>query len=193
MTDFTRRKAIAVAVGTLAGAAASPRLSAPAAAADLTDVDLFVQISAELTGIDAVKLAPDADSKKVDPFKIKLSYFDQAKKDPAFVDLMNVVRAAPNFATAATDIMTNSSDDIKFLGRSIILAWYLGTWYRPTVLQLTQPPSGVLPDKVISAAAYTQGWTWRVAQAHPMGYSELRFGHWSDKPLSFKDFTGKDL
>ena len=39
------------------------------------------------------------------------------------------------------------------------------------------------PVKVISPAAYTQGWTWRVAQAHPMGYSELRFGYWAKDPL----------
>jgi hypothetical protein len=189
MTDFTRRKAIAVAVGTMAGTTTTFKLIAPAAAADMSDFDLFVEVSAELTGIAKAKLAPDPD-----PNQIKFAYFNQAKDAKGFGDLIKIVRDAPNFVAAATQIMSNSPDDIKYLGRSIILAWYLGTWYPPTLLQTTpQPPSGVLPNKVVSAAAYTQGWTWRVARAHPMGYSELRFGHWSDEPVSFKELTGKDL
>jgi hypothetical protein len=202
MTDFTRRKAIAVAVGTMAGASAAPRLVASAAAADMPDLEVFVRVSAELTGIEASKLAPDIDLKDpkkppgVDPIKIKQVYFDLASKDPAFANLLKIARdAAPNFAAAAEIIAGKSTDDVKFLGRSIILAWYLGAWYPPAMLQ--QPPkfpTGDLPEnKVISAAAYTQGWTWRVAQAHPMGYSELRFGHWSDAPLSTTELIGKEL
>jgi len=42
--------------------------------------------------------------------------------------------------------------------------------------------------KVISPTAYTQGWTWRVAQAHPMGYSELRYGYWAEEPLPLGDY-----
>jgi hypothetical protein len=42
--------------------------------------------------------------------------------------------------------------------------------------------------RVVSATAYTQGWTWRVAQAHPMGYSELRYGYWGNDPLPLGDY-----
>ena len=51
------------------------------------------------------------------------------------------------------------------------------------------PP--VNPDKVISSAAYTQGWMWRVGQAHPMGYSEWRFGYWAADPPPLDTFIGK--
>ena len=72
------------------------------------------------------------------------------------------------------------------------MAWYLGSWYAPATLQrynsATPQPFPVTPDKVISAAAYTQGWTWRVAQTHPMGYSDFRFGYWSENPPALDDF-----
>jgi hypothetical protein len=47
-----------------------------------------------------------------------------------------------------------------------------------------------IPFTVLTPAAYTQGWAWRVAQAHPMGYSELRFGYWADQPFSLSELTG---
>ena len=38
---------------------------------------------------------------------------------------------------------------------------------------------GKLP---VSAKAYTQGRVWQIAQAHPMGYSNMQFGYWSRDP-----------
>ena len=88
----------------------------------------------------------------------------------------------------ADNIMNNNDPKIKYLGRSIILAWYLGAWYQPAVLAETPAPPPLDP-KIISPTAYTQAWAWRIAQAHPMGYSELRFGYWSDEPLPLDDFV----
>lgn len=179
MTDFTRRRVIGAAVGTMAGAAASVGAVAPASADDATDLVDFVNVSAAMTGIAAGKLAP-----AVDPIKVKLEYFRQAKTDPRFADLMQIVRSAQNPAAAAETIMNNADPGIKFLGRSIILAWYLGAWYPPkTLIDAPTQPRQVSPEKIISDTAYTQGWAWSVAQTHPMGYSDLRFGHWSDPPL----------
>ena len=65
-------------------------------------------------------------------------------------------------------------------------------WYEPKKLAIYDSPKPGLfpltPLKIISPAAYTQGWTWRVAQAHPMGYSELRFGYWAQDPLPLDDY-----
>ena len=87
--------------------------------------------------------------------------------------------------------MNNADPKIKYLGRSIILAWYLGVWYAPATLQSYNSGKPgtfpVVPDKVVSPKAYTQGWTWRVAQAHAMGYSDLRFGYWAEDPLKLSD------
>ena len=41
---------------------------------------------------------------------------------------------------------------------------------------------------MISPKAYTQGWVWRVAQAHPMGYSDMQFGYWTREPPPLSDF-----
>lgn len=185
MIDFTRRKVLGVAAGTMASAIGVGQLAEPAAADDAADLDLFIKLSAALTGIDALLLAPSRD-----PLQIKRVYFKHAKSDPAFESLMQIVRANPaDPAGAADSIMNNKDPNIKYLGRSIILAWYLGAWYQPSALAQTPPPASGLPFKIISPTAYTQAWAWRVAQAHPMGYSELRFGYWSDEPLPIDDFV----
>jgi len=180
--DFTRRNVLGVAAGTMASAISVAQFAEPAAADDTADLDLFVKLSSALTGIDALLLAPSRD-----PLQIKQVYFKQARSDPAFESLMQIVRANP--ADAAGNIMNNKDPKIKFLGRSIILVWYLGAWYQPSALAQTPSPASGLPFKVISPTAYTQAWAWRVAQAHPMGYSELRFGYWSDDPLPVDDFV----
>ena len=184
MIDFTRRKVLGVAAGTMATAMGAAQLTEPAVADDAADLDLFVKLSAALTGIDVLLLAPLRD-----PLQIKRIYLKQAKSDAAFESLMQIARANPaDPAGAADNIMNNKDPKIKYLGRSIILAWYLGAWYQPAVLAQTPPPSSLDP-KIISPTANTQAWAWRVAQAHPMGYSELRFGYWSDEPLPLDDFV----
>jgi Membrane bound FAD containing D-sorbitol dehydrogenase len=191
MTGFTRRKMLTVAAATAVGAVGSTNLTtqtaAQATAADDADRALFIALSAALTGIDKERLSP-----AVDPVQINRQYFAQAKTDPAFDGLMQIIRADPsNPAAAADKVLNNSDSNIKYLGRSIILMWYLGVWYAPKKLEnfnSSPPKPPYPPDKVISSAAYTQGWTWRVAQAHPMGYSEMRFGYWAQDALPLSDY-----
>jgi hypothetical protein len=162
---------------------------------DPDDLKLFVALSSALTGISAAKLAP-----AVDPIQIKRDYFNAAKfiekpsrkLNPNFPKLMDIIRADPtNPVAAAAKVMNNPDPAIMYLGRSIVLAWYLGAWYDPDVLKRYNTPNQPFPvpvDRVISPAAYTQGWTWRVAQAHPMGYSEMRFGYWAQDALPLSDY-----
>jgi len=35
---------------------------------------------------------------------------------------------------------------------------------------------------VVSSNSYVEGWIWRILQAHPMGYSMMRFGYWANQP-----------
>jgi hypothetical protein len=189
VTDFSRRTMLTGAVATAAGVATATTISTPVAADDAADLDLFVTLSAALTGIAKAKLAP-----AVDPIQIKNDYFKQAKLDPAFPALLGIIRADPTHPdVAAEKVMHNPDPAIKYLGRSIILAWYLGAWYEPKTLAIYDSPKPglfpVTPLKIISPAAYTQGWTWRVAQAHPMGYSEMRFGYWAQDALPLDDYT----
>jgi hypothetical protein len=162
---------------------------------DPAELQLFVTLSSGLTGISAAKLAP-----AVDPIQIKRDYFNAAKfiekpsrkSNPNFPKLMDIIRADPtNPVAAAAKVVNNPDPAIVYLGRSIVLAWYLGAWYDPDVLKTYNTPNQPFPvpvDRVISPAAYTQGWTWRVAQAHPMGYSEMRFGYWAQDALPLSDY-----
>jgi hypothetical protein len=168
------------------GAPATP--PAPGALPDPDELRLFVALSSVLTGIAVGKLAPT-----VDPIQVKNDYFKAAAGDPAFPALLQIVRSDPdpkNPVAAATKVMNDPK--LKYLGRSIILAWYLGVWYDPKKLETYNAPGDhpfpLTPVKVIPGPAYTQGWTWRVAQAHPMGYSELRYGYWANDPMPLDDF-----
>lgn len=183
MTGLTRRNMLSAAAATAATAVGPVTLPESAAAAETKDMMLFVTLSAAITGIDASTLAPD-----IDPVQIKRQYFKEASSDPAFGQLLKITKDAPNPAAAADQVMNNPDPAVKYLGRSIILAWYSGCWYAPKTLQAPPP---INPDKVISPAAYTQGWMWRVAQAHPMGYSEWRFGYWAADPPPLDAFIGK--
>jgi hypothetical protein len=149
-----------------------------------TDMELFVGLSSALTGIAAESLAPD-----LDPIDVKQSYFDQAKTDPAFPQLLQIFNDNQSKPPAQiADIILNQSDTaVRFLARAVMLEWYLGSWYAPNDLQ---KPSPFIPFKVISSAAYTQGWSWRVAQSKPMGYSEWTFGYWSSPPPALTAFIG---
>jgi len=73
--------------------------------------------------------------------------------------------------------------DAKYLARSIVLMWYLGAWYEPAELKaLREDPTRVATFQIVSPKAYTQAWALRVAQAHPMGFSEMQFGYWTREP-----------
>lgn len=197
MTDLTRRKMLGVTAATATGAVTSlstaveaatpgaPATSAPSPQPNPADMTLFVALSSALTGIAASKLAPT-----VDPIQVKNEYFATASADPAFPALLQIMRTESDPAAAANKVMNDPK--LKYLGRSIILAWYLGVWYDPKKLERYNGPGDqpfpVPPVRVVSATAYTQGWTWRVAQAHPMGYSELRYGYWGNDPLPLGDY-----
>lgn len=187
MTAFTRRKMLTVTAATAASAAAVANLTAPAAADDEKDQKTFDAVSAALTGIAPGRLTPT-----VDPVQINRQYFTQAQSAPGYSDLMQIARAESDPVVAAGKIMNNADPKIKYLGRSIILMWYLGSWFDPKKLErYNSPGSGpfpLTPEQVVSPAAYTQGWVWRVAQTHPMGYSEMLFGYWSNEPPALDAF-----
>jgi hypothetical protein len=120
----------------------------------------------------------------VDPIKVKLQYLEIAKAETAaFARLMQIFNDNKNQPPAVLANNILEDKDAGPLGRSIMLAWYLGCWFKPGSMSQ-------FPVKVVSSAAYTQGWVWRVAQAHPMGYSELRFGYWGEQPQNLSDFVG---
>ena len=201
--EVSRRTMIAGTVATTAVAAVLPIAgSAYAEGPDANskpDMIAFLLLSAALTGVHVVTLAPEFTQDNsnilnsdpgVDPINVKNQYFARAKASDAatFGELLQVAKDHP---LSATDILAavNVSDDTKFLARSIVLLWYLGSWYNPEDLKTNSTPGAraFIPSQVVSAKAYTQGLVWQIAQAHPMGYSNLQFGYWSREPRDPND------
>ena len=118
---------------------------------------------------------------------------DQRQRQDVVVRHNVEVRQGQSRVVGTSDIINfvnTGNDDIKFLARSIVLLWYLGSWYDPKDLQ--SKPRGQparISSEVVSAKAYTQGLVWQIAGAHPMGYSNLQFGYWSRNPRDPNDPT----
>jgi len=229
MTEISRRALLAGATATAATAAFGSLLISPSslvaqpspAAAVAPKEDIFIELSAALTGIDKELLSPG-----VDPFRFRDAVFDRANKannDAKDAEILTKLLAKFEEARNANaqgfvrDPIKKLYEDaekpenkveyepMKFLMRSIILAWYLGAWYAPQALKnksyaAKDPQHGyystrryseemLIPYEVISPSAYTNGMVWRVAQAHPMGYSNLQFGYWGKEPPDADTFT----
>jgi len=204
---FTRRRVLAGAAAATAAISVGA-VGSPASAQTRQDMVAFVLLSAALTGIAEEKLAPnfrrlpsptnidlEQSDPGSDPVNVKQEYFDWVNKrsQPTFRRLLQFAKDSRNASDRAQAIIdkVQARPDTKYLARSIVLMWYLGAWYDPDHLQkleLPNPPP--IKFKVISPKAYTQGWVWRVAQAHPMGFSEMQFGYWSRPPSPRGDFIG---
>jgi hypothetical protein len=133
----------------------------------------FVALSQALTGIAGSLLAPSLDPKNI----LQTNY-------NAFV-----TNAGPYAARLIlgrfTSLKEQGFDDREIAARisadsdngpvagSIIKLWLLGSWYVPG----TQSN-----PVVVSSNSYVEGWIWRILQAHPMGYSMMRFGYWANQP-----------
>jgi len=204
---FTRRRVLAGAAAATAAISVGA-VGSPASAQTRQDMVAFVLLSAALTGIAEEKLAPnfrrlpsptnidlEQSDPGSDPVNVKQEYFDWVNKrsQPTFRRLLQFAKDSRNASDRAQAIIdkVQARPDTKYLARSIVLMWYLGAWYDPDhlkKLELPNPPP--IKFKVISPKAYTQGWVWRVAQAHPMGFSEMQFGYWSRPPSPRGDFIG---
>jgi hypothetical protein len=212
--EVSRRTMLAGAVATAAAVGASdvPAYARGASPDSREDMMAFLVLSAALSGIHVSNLAPEfsqadpTDPKKTvpllkadpgtDPINVKNDYFKwiNASNAPTFEKLLQI---AKDHSTSAPDLIgqeiisqVNAHDDTKYLARSIVLLWYLGSWYKPEDLKSSLDPNAPrapIPSQVVSAKAYTQGLVWQIAQAHPMGYSNLQFGYWSREPVDPND------
>ena len=188
--EVSRRAMVAGTVAMTAVAAVPPLTDvAYAEGADQTDMMAFLLLSEALTGVNRQTLAPELVENKseilnsdpgIDPINIKNAYFAWISANDATSSFGKLLQLAKDNRQSLGNIIpkvTGSADDVKFLARSIVLLWYLGSWYKPDDLK-----NKVASPKVVSPKAYTQGLLWQIAGAHPMGYSNLQFGYWSRDP-----------
>jgi hypothetical protein len=189
-SEITRRTILTSAAATAAAVAAGPlNAQAPAPPAPTPppegSIAQFMQFSSALTGIAEKKLAPG-----VDPIGVGKEYFTRAQMHPAYSRLASLYAGNNDLNDPEKQKFIDalkrepSNADLLYLARSIVLAWYLGSWYEPDELRKQNPagPPQFISSQVISSRAYSQGWAWRIAQAHPMGYSELQYGYWNVDP-----------
>jgi D-sorbitol dehydrogenase-like protein len=193
------RRSVLVRAATALIAASSASFDKPAladTAASDDDLLSFVNLSAALTGVPNVSLLPN-----VDPIDLKREYFkfiQQQKETEPFAALFKLAppKKGPMTDAELADIRgkvaaaVKANDKVKYLTRSITLLWYLGGWYVPSALQAHEQSQGKTRPgfQVVSANAYTHGWIWRLARAHPMGYSDMQFGYWKEDPASLDTF-----
>jgi hypothetical protein len=201
--EVSRRTMLAGAVATTAVATVAvsdmPAYAHAASPDSREDMMAFLVLSAALTGVHVGTLAPEFSQTKgnllgsdpgTDPINVKNDYFKwiNASNAATFEKLLQIAR---DHSASAPEIISqvNASDDTKYLARSIVLLWYLGSWYKPEDLQKNASPGtrAFIDSKVLSAKAYTQGLVWQIAQTHPMGYSNLQFGYWSREPVDPND------
>ena len=206
---FTRRRVLAGAAAATAAISVGAVDSPASAQTRHQDMVAFVLLSAALTGIAEGKLAPnfhplpsptnidlEQSDPGSDPVDVKQEYFDWVNKrhQATFRRLLQFAKDSRNASDRAQAIIdkVQATPDTKYLARSIVLMWYLGAWYDPDHLRALVERPNPPPAKfeVISPKAYTQGWALRVAQAHPMGFSEMQFGYWSRPPSPRTDFIG---
>ncbi|GAB1541911.1 hypothetical protein NUACC21_45840 [Scytonema sp. NUACC21] len=146
----------------------------------------FVELSGILTGYSATHLMP-----VIDPIGIAKVYWEFLQtQTEVSQDLINQllkifedIKAQPGikYEEKVKAVKEKILDDSALLpvARRIIRLWYLSTWYT------SEPPKEL--GQVVSMNAYIKGLAWEAIQAHPMGYSELTFGYWAEKPKQTTD------
>jgi hypothetical protein len=145
---ISRRTMVAGTVATTAVAAVLPlsNLAYAQASNPKQDMVAFLLLSEVLTGVNRQTLAPEfsADANEilnsdpgVDPIDIKKTYFGWINAHAAPSSFAKLLEIAEEKGLSQDNIIAkvNSDDDTKFLARSIVLLWYLGSWYEPDDLK----------------------------------------------------------
>ena len=161
-------------------------------------MDIFVQMSALLTGFAAAVIAPT-----LDPTDLKTTIFKAAQKNTGEA-LEQLLKAFASIAESVAPgktvdqmteaekteigrtLMQDETSQPTETARAIIKAWYLGSWYQP--FDHGDRPAG--SQTVMSDQAYIQGLAWKAMQSHAMGNRTWTFGYWDSPPPPLSDFTG---
>jgi hypothetical protein len=95
--------------------------------------------------------------------------------------------------TDGTTTGTLRTDSVGTYARLTMFMWLFGVWYGATEVSQNSAASLLIDseyqkDFVVSSRAYKNGWIWRIAQAHPMGFSQFSPGSWANTPPSLADY-----
>jgi hypothetical protein len=141
----------------------------------------FVGLSHALTGISTDLLAP-----LLDPLDLKTQFYSLLKdkagdKLTEMLFFYRQMKDSGKSDQAVAEFLINEAN-ISGTAASLIKLWYLGSWFQPGTTN---------EEFVVSADAFKQAWVWRIAQAHPTGYSDPQhYGYWAGMPPSLERYTG---
>jgi hypothetical protein len=145
-------------------------------------VERFIDLSAALTGFRRVDLLGTGKARV---------YYDEivAIVGERIVSRLMAVGASVierHGAAGVEDELRRRILDDELLGplsRNVMVMWYLGQWDQlPAEWRDRHGASALDEDRVISAAAYTEGLVWKAIGAHPQGAKPQGFGAWSFPP-----------
>jgi hypothetical protein len=183
------------ALGGVALAALPPWPAALAALPPLPATPGFAAMSAAFLGVSASEINPSVSQDHYSQADLVFTTAVQGFGLPNVLGLVgtyNGLIASMSPADAAQAMVTGTGLQ-GCMSRIIYLIYLLGVWYAGTEISHNSGSSGFFPpgldkDLVVSSRAYKDGWIWRMAQAHPMGFSQFNFGSWGDDPPALSDF-----
>lgn len=151
-------------------------------------VQQFANLSAALTGFQASFIRPFLDPTNLSGifYEFAVAQVGQPMMDALMNEFQTLSNQTPpltaqQIADTLLEVTSSTPSNQALLCQTIILMWYLGSWYPPPF------QTGGF-QQVISSQAYTKSLAWNVAQAHPMGFSAFTFGYWSQPPASLETF-----
>ncbi len=151
-------------------------------------VQNFANLSAALTGFQASFIRPFLDPVNLSGtfYEFAVAQVGQPMMDALLSEFQTLSTQTPaltpqQIADTLLEVTSATPSNQALLCQTIILMWYLGSWYPPPF------QTGGF-QQVISSQAYTKSLAWNLAQAHPMGFSAFTFGYWSQPPASLETF-----
>jgi hypothetical protein len=200
MTSFPRRSVLKGA-GALSSILLAPKLplwslaeAKPAASAP-TD---YVNLSSDLLGIAAATINPSVSEDDV--FLADVFYSLGLQAGPGSMqDMLTIYGRLSGTAAQKAQAMLVApgggirTDPAGIFARLTMMCWLFGVWYGGTEVSRNYIAARYIAapyqnDFIVSARAYKAAWIWRIAQAHPMGFSQFNFGSWASPPPSLTDY-----
>lgn len=141
--------------------------------------DLFIDLSAALTGFDRVQLLGTGVAGQ---YLRTLEEVVPAAVVDALLAAFETVPEGPGLE-AALGAAILDQPDLGPVARNLIVLWYCGTWKAlPEGWRSAHGASPADTDRVVSKEAYVAGLQWVAAGAHPMGARQPGFGSWALPP-----------
>lgn len=146
-----------------------------------TGIDLFLDLSALLTGFSRAELWGTGMAERYyDEVNLIIGEREMGKLLGASSEI--IVHGAPATPVAEEGIEANLLDSERHgpIARNIIRLWYLGAWSQlPWEWRNEYGATSYDTDHIVSAEAYQESLVWRAGDTHPMGAKPPGFGSWA--------------